>query len=70
MFQTERLSMRGGGIDRRILPRLQTLEAELLPVIRERTGYVRGEEQRHNLADHMFRGSVSVAAEGKTQGGT
>ena len=40
------------GIDGRILPRPQALEAKLVFVIGERTGNVGGEELRCDLTDH------------------
>ena len=39
-------------MERRVLPRAQTLEAKLVLVVSERAGNVRGEEQRRDLTDH------------------
>jgi hypothetical protein len=46
------LVARNHGIDWRILPRTQTFEAELIFVIGESGGKVRGEELRRDLTDH------------------
>ena len=43
---------RHDGVDGRIVPRSQTLEAKLFLVISERAGNVGGEELRCNLANH------------------
>ena len=43
---------RNDGVDWRVLPRAQTLEAELFFVISESGGNVRGEELRRDLTDH------------------
>ena len=40
------------GVDRRVLPCPQTFEAELVLVIGDRTGNVRGEKLRCDLTDH------------------
>ena len=50
-------------MDRRVLPRAQTLEAKLVLVVSERAGNVRGEEQRRDLTDH----GVSVPLRLSTQ---
>jgi len=50
------------GINRRVLPRAQTLEAKLVLVIGESSGNVPGEEHGRNLTDHG-RSLLSRAAE-------
>src|SRR5579872_111086 len=46
------LVARNHGVDWRILPRAQTFEAELIFVIRESGGNIRGEKLRRDLTDH------------------
>ena len=46
------LIARNDRVDRRILPRSQALESKFVFVVGQRAGYVGGEEQRYDLADH------------------
>src|SRR6059058_551984 len=63
---------RHDGVDRGILPRAQTGEAQLAGVIGERCGNVRGEEHGRNLAEHgesvhLPNSSTSYGTEARTR---